>query len=158
MKLDAIDLKILAELQRDAARPIEEVAEAVGLSKTPCWRRIKRLEEEGVIRRRVALLDPRKIDLGVTVFVSIKTNQHNAAWLTRFADAVARIPEIVEVYRMGGEIDYLMKIIAPDIAGYDAIYKRLIENIELSDVSSLFVMEPIKEQTELPLQNYSTAE
>ena len=153
MALDATDIKILAELQRDAARPIEEIAEAAGLSKTPCWRRIKKLEEEGVVQRRVAILDQKKLNLGVTVFVSVKTNQHTKEWLDRFAEAVRQIPEIVEVYRMAGDVDYLLKVVAPDIGGYDSIYKKLIGAVELTDVSSYFAMEPIKASTCLPLDH-----
>ncbi|GAB4521269.1 MAG: Lrp/AsnC family transcriptional regulator [Parvularculaceae bacterium] len=153
MALDATDIKILAELQRDAARPIEEIAEAAGLTKTPCWRRIKRLEEAGVIRGRVALLDQKKLNLGVTVFVSVKTNQHTKEWLSKFARAVRSIPEVVEVYRMAGDVDYLLKVVAPDIEGYDEIYKRLIEAVELTDVSSYFAMEAIKASTCLPLDH-----
>ncbi len=149
--LDAIDRKILICLQRDATLPVAEIAERVGLSTTPCWRRIQRLERDGVIAGRVALLDPDKINLGVTVFVHIRTAQHNAAWLEKFAAAVAAIPEIVELYRMSGDIDYLMRVVVPDIAGYDAIYQRLIAAVELSDVSSTFAMERIKHTTALPV-------
>ena len=149
--LDAIDRKILTCLQRDATMPVAEIAERVGLSTTPCWRRIQRLERDGVIAGRVALLDPDKLNLGVTVFVHIRTAQHNAAWLEKFAAAVAAIPEIVELYRMSGDIDYLMRVVVPDIAGYDAIYQRLIAAVELSDVSSTFAMERIKHTTALPV-------
>ena len=149
--LDTIDRKILICLQRDATMPVAEIAERVGLSTTPCWRRIQRLEREGVIAGRVALLDPDKLNLGVTVFVHIRTAQHNAAWLEKFAAAVAAIPEIVELYRMSGDIDYLMRVVVPDIAGYDAIYQRLIATVELSDVSSTFAMERIKHTTALPV-------
>ena len=149
--IDAIDRKILTCLQRDATLPVAEIAERVGLSTTPCWRRIQRLERDGVIAGRVALLDPDKLNLGVTVFVHIRTAQHNAAWLEKFAAAVAAIPEIVELYRMSGDIDYLMRVVVPDIAGYDAIYQRLIAAVELSDVSSTFAMERIKHTTALPV-------
>ena len=149
--LDTIDRKILICLQRDATMPVAEIAERVGLSTTPCWRRIQRLEREGVIAGRVALLDPDKLNLGVTVFVHIRTAQHNAAWLEKFAATVAAIPEIVELYRMSGDIDYLMRVVVPDIAGYDAIYQRLIATVELSDVSSTFAMERIKHTTALPV-------
>lgn len=151
MSLDAIDKKILALLQQDAALPVSEIAEKVNLSTTPCWRRIQRLEEAGVIRQRVALLEPAKLNLGVTAFVAVKTNQHNASWLRKFADAVADIPEIVEVYRMSGDVDYLLRVVVPDIAGYDAVYKRLIQKVELFDVSSSFAMERMKFTTALPL-------
>ncbi len=151
VSLDAIDRKILTCLQRDATLPVAEIAERVGLSTTPCWRRIQRLERDGVIAGRVALLDPDKLNLGVTVFVHIRTAQHNAAWLEKFAAAVAAIPEVVELYRMSGDIDYLMRVVVPDIAGYDAIYQRLIAAVELSDVSSTFAMERIKHTTALPV-------
>ncbi len=151
ISIDAIDRKILTCLQRDATLPVAEIAERVGLSTTPCWRRIQRLERDGVIVGRVALLDPDKLNLGVTVFVHIRTAQHNAAWLEKFAAAVAAIPEIVELYRMSGDIDYLMRVVVPDIAGYDAIYQRLIAAVELSDVSSTFAMERIKHTTALPV-------
>jgi Lrp/AsnC family transcriptional regulator len=149
--LDAMDLKILALLQRDATQPVAEIGKAVGLSTTPCWRRIQKLEEAGVIRRRVAVLDATKINVGVTVFVSIKTDQHSLAWLERFHAAVADMPEVVGFYRMSGEIDYLMRVVVPDIAAYDAFYKKLISRIEIAKVSSAFAMEEIKNTTELPL-------
>ncbi len=151
ISLDRIDRKILTCLQRDATLPVAEIAERVGLSTTPCWLRIQRLERDGVIAGRVALLDPDKLNLGVTVFVHIRTAQHNAAWLEKFAAAVAAIPEIVELYRMSGDIDYLMRVVVPDIAGYDAIYQRIIAAVELSDVSSTFAMERIKHTTALPV-------
>lgn len=151
MSLDAIDKKILALLQQDAALPVAEIAEQVNLSTTPCWRRIQRLEEAGVIRQRVALLEPAKLNLGVTAFVAVKTNHHNASWLKQFAEAVADIPEIMEVYRMSGDVDYLLRVVVPDIAGYDAVYKRLIQKVELFDVSSSFAMERMKFTTALPL-------
>ena len=131
--------------------PVAEVASRVGLSTTPCWRRIQKLDAEGVIRKRVALLDGQKLNVGVTVFVSVKTNQHDMAWLERFAKAVDDIPEVVEFYRMSGEIDYLLRIVVPSIDAYDTVYKRLIERVSLSDVSSSFAMEQIKYTTSLPL-------
>jgi Lrp/AsnC family transcriptional regulator len=151
MPLDSTDRKILALLQRDATLAVAEIAEAVGLSVTPCWRRIQRLERDGVIRRRVALLDRAAINAGVTVFVAVRTAQHNAQWLARFASAVKTFPEVVDCYRMSGEIDYLLRLALPDIAAYDAFYKRLIAKVELSDVTSMFAMEEIKSTTELPL-------
>ena len=150
--LDPKDRQILAILQADALVPIAEVAERVGLSTTPCWRRIQRLEREGVIRRRVALLDPAALNVPVSVFVAVRTSQHSAKWLAQFREAVASIPEIVEAYRMSGEIDYLLRVVVPDIAGYDAVYKTLIEKIELADVTSSFSMEELKHTTALPLQ------
>lgn len=149
--MDAIDKKILTCLQADATLPVGEIAERVGLSSTPCWRRIRNLEESGVIQSRVALLNPEKLNLGVTVFVGVKTSQHSYDWLERFASAVAEIDEVVEFYRMSGDIDYMLRIVVSDIAGYDAVYKRLIQSAELSDVSSAFAMERIKFTTALPL-------
>lgn len=149
--LDVMDLKILDLLQKDATLPVAEIGKAIGLSTTPCWRRIQKLEEAGVIRRRVAVLDPQKVNVGVTVFVSIKTDQHSLAWLERFHAAVSDMPEVVGFYRMSGDVDYLMRVVVPDIAAYDGFYKRLIARIEISKVSSAFAMEEIKNTTELPL-------
>ena len=151
MDFDSADLRILRELQQDASRSVEQIAQAVGLSQNPCWRRIKRLESEGVIARRVAIVDPAKLDVGITVFVSVRTNQHNDAWLEQFTRGVQDIPEIVEIYRMSGDVDYLLKILVRDIAEYDRIYKQLIRVTELYDVSSSFAMEQLKYTTEIPL-------
>jgi Lrp/AsnC family transcriptional regulator len=151
--LDSFDKKILDCLQDNADLPLAEVAKRVGLSTTPCWRRINRLQEEGVVRSRVALLDRKAVNAHVTVFVAVRTAQHNAQWLTRFAKAVATFPEVMDCYRMSGEIDYLIRLALPDIEAYDAFYKRLIAKIELSDVTSMFAMEEIKSTTRLPL-NY----
>ena len=150
-RLDAIDKRILALLQEDASLPVAAIAERVGLSTTPCWRRIQALEAAGIIGKRVALLDAAKLNVGVTVFVSIRTNQHNMEWLEGFARNTAQIPEVLELYRMSGETDYLLKIVVPDIAGYDAVYRKLIQAAELADVSSAFAMEQIKFTTALPL-------
>ncbi|MGI9500494.1 MAG: Lrp/AsnC family transcriptional regulator [Geminicoccaceae bacterium] len=149
--MDATDRQILDILQRDTTMPLAEIARRVGLSSTPCWRRIQKLEETKVIRKRVALLDSTKINAGVTVFVSIRTSKHNAEWLGHFANIVDKMPEVVEFYRMSGEIDYLLRVTIPDIAAYDAFYKRLIAEIDLDDVSSSFAMEQIKYTTALPL-------
>lgn len=151
--LDRQDIRILALLQDDASRPVAEVAEAVNLSQNACWRRIKRLEEEGFIARRVALLDPVKLGVGVTVFVTVKTAEHTEAWLEAFAAAVQRIPEVMEFHRMSGDIDYLLKLRVADIADYDAVYKRLIRAARLTDVSSMFAMETLKSTTAIPLPN-----
>lgn len=148
---DTIDRKILDLLQADAGLSLAEIAERVNLSSTPCWRRIQRLERDGVITGRVALLDPDKVNVGITVFVAIKTDQHNADWLTDFAREVASVPEVVEIYRMAGDIDYLLKIVVPDIQGYDQVYKTLISKVRFFDVSSMFAMERIKHTTALPL-------
>jgi len=150
-KLDAQDRRILAELQRDATLSINALAEAVGLSPTPCWKRVKRLEEAGIITGRVALVDRERLGLGVTVFVAIRTAAHDDAWLETFAAGVRRIPEVVEFYRMSGEVDYLLKVVCADIADYDRIYKQLIRVAKLHDVSSSFAMEQIKYTTEVPL-------
>lgn len=150
-KLDAIDRKILNLLQQDAETPLVDMAQAVNLSSTPCWRRIQRLREHGFITRQVALVDARKINLAVTAFVAVRTNQHNQAWFDSFRDAVRDIPEIVEFYRMSGDVDYLLRVVVPDIAAYDAVYKRLIRSVDLSDVSTSFAMEELKFTTALPL-------
>jgi Lrp/AsnC family transcriptional regulator len=148
---DAIDRRILAALQEDATLSMNEIATRVGLSATPCWRRIQKLEEAGVIRKRVALLDGKAISAGVAIFVSVRTNQHTDEWLRRFAEVVSAMPEVVEFYRLSGDIDYLLKVVVPDIAAYDAFYKKLVSRIALSDVSSSFAMEEIKYTTALPL-------
>ena len=149
--MDRIDLKILGCLQEDATLPVADIAERVGLSTTPCWRRIQNLEKSGVIRRRVALLDASKLNCGVTVFVRLRTSQHNYEWLENFSKTVARMDEVVEFYRMSGEIDYLLRVVVPDIASYDAVYKRLIKAADFADVSSSFALEEIKYTTALPL-------
>jgi len=149
--MDRFDRAILDVLQQDSTRPVADIAERIGLGTTACWRRIQKLEEQGVIRARVALLDPRQLNVGVTVFVSVRTNQHAMDWLQRFHAAVAAIPEVVELYRMAGDTDYLMRIVVPDIAAYDGVYKRLIQVPGLLDVSSSFAMEQIKYSTALPL-------
>jgi len=149
--MDEIDRKILRSLQEDGSRSLAELAEIAGLSPTPCWRRVQNLEKAGVIKGRVALLDAEKLNVGTTVFVRIKTNQHNYEWLQQFAKAISEIDEVVEFYRMSGDIDYLLRVVVPDIAGYDAVYKRLIKAADLADVSSSFAMEQIKSTTALPL-------
>ena len=155
--LDEMDVKILRLLQKDCTRPVAEIGKEVGLSTTPCWRRMQKLEEAGVIQRRVAVLDPASVNAGVTVFVSIKTDQHSLAWLEKFHKAVVDFPEVVEFYRMSGDIDYLLRVVVPDIAAYDEFYKRLIGRIEIAKVSSAFAMEQIKYTTELPLTFVATA-
>lgn len=149
--MDRLDKKILRLLQEDATLAVADIAKKVGLSTTPCWRRIQKLEEEGVIRRRVAVLDPAKVNTRVTAFVSIRTASHSLEWLRRFSEVVQEFPEVVEFYRMSGDVDYLFRVVVPDIAAYDAFYKRLIARIEIRDVSSAFAMEQIKYTTELPL-------
>ncbi|MBL55113.1 MAG: ArsR family transcriptional regulator [SAR116 cluster bacterium] len=149
--MDKTDRKILALLQEDAAQPIADIARKIGLSVTPCWRRIQKLEEDGVIRARVALLEATKIGLGMSVFVAIKTDQHNADWLAEFARTISQRKEVVEFYRMSGEVDYLLRVVVPDMAAYDRFYKDLIADVRLTDVSSSFAMEEIKYTTALPL-------
>jgi len=149
--MDAIDRKILVELQRDANISIAELANRVGLSQTPCWKRVQRLEEDGVILKRVALVSPEKIGLGLTVFVSIETGDHSIEWLTHFASFVAAQPEVMEVYRMAGDIDYVLRVTVADMAAYDSFYKRLIAGAQLKNVTSRFAMERIKAETAYPL-------
>jgi Lrp/AsnC family transcriptional regulator len=149
--MDRLDRMILTILQEDAAVPVAEIGRRVGLSTTPCWRRIQKMEEEGVIKARVAVLDPKKVNAKVTVFVSITTNQHNEDWLTRFAKVISDFPEVVGFYRMSGQIDYLLKVVVPDIEAYDVFYKKLVSKIDIMDVSSAFAMETIKNETALPL-------
>jgi Lrp/AsnC family transcriptional regulator len=149
--MDKKDREILSILQKNAATPLAELARAVHLSPTPCWRRVQKLHESGVIRGQVVLCDAAKLNLPVTVFVAIRTSQHSDAWMKRFVQATRDIPEIVEIYRMSGDVDYLLKVIVPDIAGYDAVYKRLIRAVDLQDVSSSFAMEVLKSTTALPL-------
>ena len=148
--VDALDRKLLRALQRDSAEPISDLAERCGLSRSACSRRIARLAEAGVIERSVALLSQSKLGLGLTVFIAIKTNQHNAAWSSRFQRVVEQLPGILEVHRLGGDIDYLVKAVVADMPGYDALYQQLIK-ADLFDVSASFVMETMKHTTELPL-------
>nr|WP_066774785.1 Lrp/AsnC family transcriptional regulator [Croceicoccus mobilis] len=149
--LDRIDCRILTILQQDATVPVAEIAERVGLSTTPCWKRIKRLEAEGVLMGRIGLVNREAVGLGVTVFVAVRTARHNDEWLSDFAQGVANLPEVVEFYRMSGEIDYLLKVVARDIADFDRIYRKLIKVAELHDVTSSFAMQEIKSTTQLPL-------
>jgi Lrp/AsnC family transcriptional regulator len=153
MPLDRVDRQILAQLQRDTTLPVAEIAEKVGLSTTPCWRRIRNLEQRGFIRARVALLDRGQLNVGVDVFVSIRTRRHDQDWLEGFAAAVTDMPEVVELYRMSGDVDYVMRVVVPDIQAYDRFYKRLIAAWDIGDVSSSFAMERIKYTTALPLDN-----
>jgi len=151
VKMDRTDLKILAILQEDASLSVAEVASRVNLSQTPCWRRIQRLEQQGVIQRRVAILDPDAIGLDLSIFVSIETGDHSAQWLSRFAEAVSALPQVMEVYRMAGEVDYLLRIAVPNMAAYDEFYRTLIERVPLKNVTSHFAMERVKATTAYPL-------
>ena len=149
--MDKLDRRILELLQKDGSLTAAEIAERVGLSKVPCWRRIKRMQEIGVIRQTVALLDAKALNVGTTVFVMMKTANHSAAWFDKFAKAVRDIPEVIEIFRMSGNVDYLMRIVVPDIDGYDVVYKKLIAAIDFQDVSASFALETIKSTTALPL-------
>ncbi len=143
LDLDPIDVRILDHLQRDATDTVVKLADLVGLSSNACWRRVKMLETAGVIRQRVALLDATKLNVSTTVFVSIRTNQHNQTWLKSFSEAVSAVPEVVEFYRMSGKVDYLLKIVVSDIPHYDRVYRKLIRVMSLYDVSSNFAMEQL---------------
>ena len=149
--MDTTDRKLLDILQQNAALSLDDLSERVGLSRNACWRRIKRLEDEGIIKARVTLLDADSINVGLTAFISLRTTEHSAKWLDQFSKAVRDLPEIVGVYRMTGDVDYLLQAVIPDVAAYDQLYKRLIGKITLADVSSSFVMEEIKSTTVLPL-------
>jgi Lrp/AsnC family transcriptional regulator len=149
--MDAIDRKILAVLQDNASLSVAEIGQRVGLSSTPCWKRIQRLEADGVIQKRVALIDQDKLGLGVTVFVSVETGDHSQEWLDRFAKIVGAMPEVLEFYRMAGDVDYMLRVVVTDIQGYDGFYKRLIAAIPLKNVTSRFAMEKIKSTTALPI-------
>lgn len=150
--MDSFDRHILALLQQDATLALKDLAEAVNLSTTPCWKRVKRLEQEGYIRARVALLDGERLGLGLSVFVQIKTQRHDSRWLARFAETVTAFEEVVEFYRMSGDWDYMLRVVVADINAYDRFYKKLITSTEgLSDITSSFAMEQIKYSTALPL-------
>ncbi|CAL4869473.1 DNA-binding transcriptional activator DecR (plasmid) [Asticcacaulis sp. MM231] len=150
--LDEADVRILGALQEDGTLSVSAVSEIVHLSQNACWRRMKRLEEDGVISKRVTLLNPERLGLELTVFVSIKTSEHSEAWLSHFAEVVHAMPEVVEFYRMTGEVDYLLKLKVENMAAYDRAYKRLISQVRITDVSSAFAMEEIKHTTSLPLK------
>src|SRR5471032_2832194 len=150
-RMDAIDRKILSVVQQDASLSVAEIGQRVGLSSTPCWKRLQRLEADGVIMRRVALIDPEKVGLGITVFVSIETGDHSQDWLSKFAEVVGAMPEVMEFYRMAGDVDYMLRVVVPDIAGYDTFYKKLIATVPLKNVTSRFAMERIKSTTALPI-------
>ena len=154
MKLDAADRRLLAELQIDSSESLERIGQRVGLSRNACWNRIRKLEEAGVIKARVALVEPAKVNLGLSVFIAIRTNEHDPEWLETFARETGAMPEIQGVYRTSGDLDYLIRARVPDVAAYDALYQRLIRKVRLADVSASFVMQEIKETTALPL-NYS---
>lgn len=150
-KLDALDWRILAELQRDASQSVQAIGETVGLSSNPCWRRIKRLEEAGILKARVALLDADAIGLTTTAFVAIRTNRHDPEWLAAFSRGIEEVDEIIECHRMAGDIDYMLKLRVRDIADYDRIYQDLIDRVPgMADVTASFSMEEMKYTTALP--------
>ena len=149
--MDNIDRKILSLLQHDASLSINEIASQVNLSSTPCWKRIRRLEDEGIIKKKVALLDYEKIGGGIMVFVSIKTNEHTQEWFPQFVATVDAMPEVLGFYRLAGDVDYMMKVMVPDITSYNDFYIRLIDRLPLSNVTAGVVMEQINDTTELPL-------
>ncbi len=151
VKLDAVDRRILAVLQDDATVSIAVLANRVGLSQTPCWKRVQKLEATGVIRKRVALVAPESVGLGITVFVQLETADHSGPWLERFAREVAQLPEVLDVYRMAGDVDYMLRVVVPDMPAFDAFYKRLVAAFALKNVTSRFAMECLKSTTALPL-------
>lgn len=150
-KINTTDARILNELQRDAGQSLETLGDAVGLSRNACWRRVKALEDSGVIRGRVALVDPEAAELGLMVFMQIRTHSHDPDWQARFNRATQTIPGILSVYRMTGDLDYLIRARVRDMAGYDALYQQLIHLVPVADVAASFVMEEIKDSTALPL-------
>lgn len=151
MEIDEIDRRILRQLQRQVDVSLEDLGEKVGLSRNACWRRIRALDENGFIKRRVAILNPEALGLGLTVFIQIRTNRHDAEWLQKFSAATRAMPEILGAYRMTGDLDYLIRARVADVAAYDRLYQRLIKQVDISDVAASFVMENLKETTELPL-------
>jgi len=150
IELDEIDRRILKQLQRDCSLSLDALAEAVALSRNACWRRVKRLDGEGVITRRVAILDPKALGLGLTALVMVKTNQHDKSWLAAFRSTISLMPEIVGAHRMSGDLDYVLRVRVASVEAYDSFYQRLIEKLPIADISASFVMEDIKETTELP--------
>ncbi|MCO5057180.1 MAG: Lrp/AsnC family transcriptional regulator [Rhizobiaceae bacterium] len=151
-KLDSTDSRLLAELQLDATLTVDQLSDRLGLSRNACWRRVKLLEEQGVITGRVALVDAEKVGLGLSVFVIIRTSNHDPDWLRKFREAVVSLPEITGVYRMSGDLDYVLRARVADVKSYDRLYQRLIAKVPLSDVSASFVMEEIKETTVVPVE------
>ena len=150
--LDIRDRRLLELLQQDAATPVNELADAVGLSASACWRRIKAMEEDGLISRRVVLVDRKKSNVGMTIFVAVKTSRHSIEWLAEFRKAVNEIPEIVEAYRLTGDMDYLLRLVVPSVEVYDAVYKELITRIEFTDITSSISMEELKFTTAIPMK------
>ena len=154
--MDAIDRKILAVVQQDASLSVADIGQKVGLSSTPCWKRLQRLEADGIMRR-VALIDPEKVGLGITVFVSVETGDHSQEWLAKFAEVVNAMPEVMEFYRMAGDVDYVLRVVVHDMQSYDTFYKKLIATVPLKNVTSRFAMERIKSTTALPIAEHKSA-
>jgi Lrp/AsnC family transcriptional regulator len=150
-KIDHFDCRLLEELQRDAGQSQRSLSDRIGLSQNACWRRLKALEASGIIRNRTVVLDRKRLGAGLVVFVMVKTRHHSAAWLKEFRTHVSAIPEVIDFFRIGGEYDYLLKVITRDMASYDDVYKRLISAVELETVTSFFAMEAIAEQRPIPL-------
>lgn len=152
MQLDATDKKIITLLQKDASLSLQQISEQLNLTSTPCWNRIKRLEQEGIVQKRVALIDPEKVGLDLIVFVQLKTQQHSEAWLQECVQQVKGFTQVLEFYRMAGEYDYLLKVLVKDMHSYDQFYKHLVNNVPgLTDVNSSFAMQKLKYTTELPI-------
>ncbi len=156
-RIDAIDRKILRVLQEDASLSVADIGDRVGLSSTPCWKRIQRMEQDGVITGKVALVDQNKIGLGITVFVSVESGDHSDQWLKKFAAAVRAMPEVMEFYRMAGDVDYMLRVVVSDMQSYDVFYRKLITAVNLKNVTSRFAMEKIKSVTALPVPAYEAA-
>src|SRR3954471_174265 len=156
-RIDAIDRKILRVLQEDASLSVAEIGERVGLSSTPCWKRVQRMEQEGIITGKVALVDQNKIGLGLSVFVSVESSDHSDAWLKKFAQAVSAMPEVIEFYRMAGDVDYMLRVVVADMRSYDLFYKKLIGAVALKNVASRFAMEKIKSMAALPVPSLEAA-
>jgi Lrp/AsnC family transcriptional regulator len=156
-RIDAIDRKILRVLQEDASLSVAEIGERVGLSSRPCWKRVQRMENEGIITGKVALVDPDKISLGLSVFVSVESSDHSDAWLKKFAQAVSAMPEVIEFYRMAGDVDYMLRVVVADMRSYDVFYRKLIGSVALKNVTSRLAMEKIKSVTALPVPAYEAA-
>ena len=149
--MDQTDLRILRILQEDSSLPVSDVAKKVGLSASPCWKRIKRMQDKGVIKYQISVLDAERLGFGLTVFINIKTGEHSTDWLKEFSANVTAMPEVVELHRIAGDVDYMLKVIVPDMAAFDAFYKGLIGTVALTEVTSYFTMETIKETTALPI-------
>ena len=149
--MDNIDLQILKTLQEDCSQPVAEIAKKVGLSASPCWKRINRLQNEGIIKSQISILDAQRLGFKLTVFVNVKTGEHSTSWLEEFSRIVTSMPEVMELHRLAGEVDYMLKVVVPDMEAFDAFYKRLIGTAGLGEVTSHFTMEKIKETTALPI-------